>query len=229
MSGELVLTLVQPFLRNADHVNSRLVSKWLYKTGMEDPDRPLPPLGWTVQKSRKKADSVRLAKHATKLGVKQVYTVGELPQIHEALVQNGLYNILGVNVSTDYLQEQSFTCSVQAGFYVPVMYKRQRHPFYSLIFAIKDRTPTEVTAFGQILKDLRINAVFHAGVPDFIYDYAQTLAENHDPEDEHPDYRIVMERAKLPRPFTWHSCTTYRRFMEKNPFHPASEKIFTIG
>ena len=229
MSGELVLSLVQPFLRNADHVNSRLVSKWLYKTGNEDPNRPLPPVGWILQKSRKKAESARLAKHADKLGVKEVYTVGELPQIHEDLIKSGLYNILGVNMSTDFLEGRSFKCSVHAGFYVPVMYKHQRQPFYSLIFATKNRTPDEVKEFDNVLKDLRINAVFHAGVEDFLYDYAETLAEHHDPEEEHPDYRIVIERAKLPRPFRWSSCTTYKRFEESSPFRNASEKIFTIG
>jgi hypothetical protein len=203
------------------------VSKWLYKTGKEDPNRPLPPLGWTLEKSRKKRDTTRLAKHATKRKVKQVYTADELPQIHEALIKRGLYSILDVNVNTDYLTKLGggFKCKVDGGFYLPVMYRRERTPMYSLIYATQNSA--EIAAFEKILKDLRLSAVLHPGVSDFSYDYARAVIRNHRPEDPHPDYDYYMELTKNPPPFWWGSCTTYQRRIEstKSP----SDKICTIG
>jgi hypothetical protein len=185
----------------------------------------LPPLGWTLEKSRKKRDTTRLAKHATKHEVKQVYTVGELPQIHEALIKRGLYSILGVNVSTAYVDSRSMDDHVEAGFYVPVMYKRQLKPFYSLVFATKNQAPSDIDAFRQLLDNMRLHAVFHAGVSNFIYDYAETLASHHNPDNEHPDYRHVMELSKLPRPFRCWSSTTFQRWSESR----AADKLITIG
>ena len=118
MAEELVLSLVQPYLTNVkDHINSQLVSKYLCKTGHEDPGRPLAPIGIQIVQDRTKKDNILLATHASNIGAKQVYHESELHKIHTALKN---CDALGYNLSTDYLEENEFKCSVECGVYIPL-------------------------------------------------------------------------------------------------------------
>jgi hypothetical protein len=223
MANELVLSLVQPYLQDPqDYANSQLVSKWLHKTGTENPLRPLAPLGWRLEAVRKPADRKRLLKHATKHAVQSVYLASELPEIHSQLIELGMYSIIGENVRAPS-GEDSFTCEVEPGFYLPVMYKRQNRPIYSLILALDGKSPAYLKKYRRALAKLQIQAVFHPGIPLHTETYARHIVERHDPNREHPDYKWAMIIAKMPDPFSWRYTTFHKRFEEKAP------AIFTIG
>ena len=186
--NELVLSFVQPYLTNTvDNVNSQLVSKYLYKTGSENPTRPLPPLGVSLQNSRKKKDIARLEKYSCKLGAKQVYLEIELPQIHKELMKLENFDILGINVSTEYLKENSFNCAVECGVYIPVMYPRQRQPIWSMIYAGKKHSVEDAKNFVKDLEKLKIYGIFHGGISDLIIETSQRLIQDPDMKD-HPRY-----------------------------------------
>ena len=210
--NDLVLSLVQPYLTSvADHVNSQLVSKYLNKTGREDPNRPLAPLGASLQNARKKKDIVRLEKYIHKLGAKQVYLESELPQIHEELMKLEHFDILGVNSSTEYLQENSFSAVVECGVYIPVLYPRQRKPIWSMIYAAKKHSVEDATKFVEDLEKHKIHGIFHGGLSDVIVKSSQMLIEHPDIKD-HPRYQQFLSESKSPRPFTWRDTTQYYRW-----------------
>ena len=242
--NELVLYLVQPYLKcPVDHVNSKLVSKYLLKTGNNDPDRPKPSTGQFIEYSRKKKDQLRLELHASKLGLKQVYTVNELARIHEEVKKQPNYDILDVNVSIEYLKTNTFHNSVDAGWYIPVMYKRQKLPLYSLIFAEKNHTAEEASEFVNALEKLRIHALYHNGKSDEEYEMAQLTVDRGNPEDTPPvlqdieaavrflyQVRRYREAVKLmaenKRPFSWRYCTTMKRW---DDLHSDKHALITIG
>ena len=210
--NEFVLSLVQPYLTNiADHVNSQLVSKYLNKTGIEDPKRPLPPLGAYLQNSRKRKEQKRLENYSFKLGAKQVYLESELPQIHEELMKFKNFDILGINSSTEYLQEGSFSASVECGVYIPVLYPRQRKPIWSMIYAGLKHTFEDAEVFVKDLEKIKIHGVFHGGIPDIVVKSSQALLQHPD-ITEHPRYNQIDSEARSPTPFTWRDTTQYYRW-----------------
>jgi len=212
--NELVLSFVQPYLTNTvDHVNSQLVSKYLNKTGSEDPTRSLPPLGVSLEKSRNKKDRVRLENYSCQLGAKQIYLERELPQIHEELMKLDHFDILGVNTSTEYLQETRFNAVVECGVYIPVLYPRQRKPIWSMIYAGKKHSEEDAKTFVKDLKKLKIYGIFHGGLSDVIVRSSQVLIQRPEIKD-HPNYQQFLSEAKSPRPFDWRNTTQYYRWLD---------------
>jgi len=209
--NELVLSLVQPYLTTAvDHVNSQLVSKYLFKTGSENPTRPVPPFGHLIKQSREKKDSVRLAKHCSKLGVKEVYLESELPKIHEELMKLSSCDILDVNSSIEKLKEDSFNCEVECGVYIPVIYPRQNKPIWSMIYAGKNHSLKDAKVFVKSLEKMKLYGAFHGGLQDIIVESAKSLIQKPDIE-YHPQYQQFLSDARSPRPFVWqHTTLTYR-------------------
>ena len=64
-NNELVLSIVQPYMEALDHIRSRIVSRYLLKTGNEDPDRPtLQPIELSQEYIKK--DKVRLNRQSQK-------------------------------------------------------------------------------------------------------------------------------------------------------------------
>lgn len=224
--NELVLSLVQPYLTNTvDHVNSQLVSKYLNKTGSEDLTRPLPPLGASLQNSRNKKDVARLEKHSCKLGAKQIYLESELPQIHKELMKLENFDVLGVNSDTEYLQENNFSCEVECGIYIPVMYPRQSKPIWSMIYAGKKHSVEDAKTFAKDLQKLKIYGIFHGGLSDVIVKSSQMLIESPEMKN-HPRYQQFLSEAKSPRPFSWRDTTPYYRW---DDMHSNKKQRVTYG
>ena len=230
MAAELVLSLAQSYLTDpVDHVNSQLVSKYLHKTGREDPTRHLPPLGWTIENSRKKRDKTRLQKHASELGAKQVYLESELPQIHEELMKTTVSDILGVNMSIENLKENQFTCKVTQGVYIPVMYPRQKKPIWSMIFSGVNHTVDEMKGLVNALLKMKIHGLYHSGISEAIIQTAQTLISDKErfPDiEDHPNYaRFVIEAASA-FPFDWYYTTLHFRWSD---LHSNGKSVITHG
>jgi len=224
--NELVLSLVQPYLTNvSDHVRSQLVSKYLNETGREDPTRPLPPLGASLHKARKKKDQERMEKYSDKLGVKQVYMEKELPQIHEALSKLKNFDVLGVNSSTEYLQNHTFSCGVECGVYIPVLYPRQKKPIWSLIYAGKKHTFEDAKVFKEDLEKLKIYGKFHGGLTDIVIRSSQMLIQRPEIKDN-PQYMLFLSEANSPCPFSWRNTTAYYRW---DDIHSNKKQRVTYG
>ena len=230
--NELVLSLVQPLLKDRkDHVNSKMVTKFLLKSGNEDPNRPMPPLGWSLSHSRKKTDTKRLQLHSTKHNLKGVYLESELPALHSLITSLPAFDILGVNLSTEYLDGNSFSCKVFRGWYLPVMYKRQKQPFFSMIFKNENHTQEEETQFLENLQDLGIHAVYHHGVADIMYELAEMQMKDPKPSSDDRIRLTFWDEAKEllenpRRPFRYWVCTTTKRW---NDIHSSKTRIITIG
>ena len=210
--NELVLSLVQPYLKNPfDHLSSQRVSKYLHKTGSKDPNRPLPPLGWTLKNQRKKKDKFRLEKHCANIGAKEVYLESEIPIIHDALMKLGMYDILDVNVNIDYLKENQFFHQVECGVYIPVMYPRQTRPVWSMIFSgKKHKDIKDAKQFLKSIEFLKIYGVFHGGLSDVIIKTSKSLLQRDDIKD-HPRYKQFLSEANSPCPFScFYTTASYR-------------------
>ena len=125
--NEFVVSLVQSYLGEKDYVNSQLVSKFLNKVGKENLKKPLAPFGWSLAHKRTKKDKIRIEKQKLSHNLKQVYTVTELEAIHEKIKKLKVFDILDVNSSIEYLQNNIFVNELKAGFYIPVLYKGQKN------------------------------------------------------------------------------------------------------
>ena len=212
--NELVLSLVQPHLTNkADHVNSQLASKYLNKTGSENPNRPLPPLGVSLQRSRNKKDRVRLEKYSSKFDLKQIYLESELQKIHVEIMKFENYDILDINSSVDYLKEGTFNCGVECGVFIPVMYPRQREPVWSMIYAGKKHTLEDAKVFIKDLEKLKIYGKFHGGLNDINIESTKLILQSPDIKD-HPNYKKFVTEVNSPRPFDFLSTTQYFRWCD---------------
>jgi hypothetical protein len=223
---EFVLSLAQPYLQSKkDYVNSQLVSKFLNKVGTENPFKPVAPFGWSLVNKRKKKDYDRIEKHKAKHNLNQVYMVTELEAIHEKIKKLDVFDILDVNSSIDYLNNNSFINELKAGFYLPVLYKGQRKPLYSMVFELHKHSIQEMQQFKKNLKKLQIDVVFHPAVNDYIYDYALSLQN----QTDHPDYVHTTQFRKLPRPFRWLDTTNYYRWYDIHERLVGKKALITIG
>ena len=232
---QFVLSLAQPYLTNqTDHVNSMLISKYLLKTGLEDPNRPMPSIGQSIKCNRKKKEDIRLKNIASNSGLKQVYTVCELSLIHQEITKLPNYDILGINSSIEYLASNRFICHVERGLYLPVMYKWQRKPLYSMIFLSKNHTDEEVSEFEKSLEKMNIYAVYHCGKAEIDYDMAQMIIARGNPEDTPGQNMYDVKRykdsvalmANPEYPFCNFYCTTAKRWSDVNCNRP---QLITIG
>ena len=138
-----------------------MVSKFLLKCGNENLNSPIPPVGWTLEHSRKKVDSKRLKLHSIKNNLKNVYLESELPNLHAVITSLPNFDIHNVNMFIDFTNYDPFICDVEKGWYLPVMYKRQKQPFFSMIFKSDNHTKEEEEQFVKYLRDQSIQAVFY--------------------------------------------------------------------
>lgn len=206
-SNELVLSFVQPFLKvSTDHANSQLVSKYLNKTGSENPLRPKSPFGYKLALKRKRKDKKRLMKHASKLEIKQIYLEEELPKIHEELLK-----LRCCDVMNEYVEGSSV--EVKCGIYIPVMYPNQRKPIWSLIYAAKKHSVEEANYFLKELERLRIYGVFHGGLDDEVVESSKALIKRPGIKN-HPNYTRFLSESKSPCPFQWYTSTLYYRWID---------------
>jgi len=219
--NELVLSFVQSYLNNAvDHINSQLTSKYLYSTGSKDLNRPLPPLGLTIKKSRKKKDIIRLEKHCAKLKVKEVYLESELPAIHSELVKLEAYDILNVNFSMEYLKNTNLfdvndydNSNIESGVYIPVMYPRQVKPVWSMIYAAKKHSVNQAKKFVEDLKRLKIHGIFHGGLSFLIIETSKLIIQQ--PRNKSDSrYTQWLTEANSPYPFDWWYTTSHYRWTD---------------
>ena len=150
-TNEFVLSLVQSYIHDpADFAHSQQLTKYLYNTSITNPNKKKPPTRFTIEFKRTKKDRNRLVKHSQKNSLKSVYTHDELPILFETITTFPVFDILGINADTDYLDKNSYMCTVKQGWYIPVMYKRQNRPFYSMIFSNKNHTKEEETNFLNV-------------------------------------------------------------------------------
>jgi len=85
---EIALSLVQDFIHDpADFANSQQLTKYLYHTGLTNPNKKKAPSGFTIEQKLSKKDIARLLKHSKKNILKNVYTQDELPTLFEAITK----------------------------------------------------------------------------------------------------------------------------------------------
>jgi len=141
------------------------------------------------------------------------------------------FDILNVNLSTEYLRDNSFACTVEKGWYVPVIYKRQKQPFFSMIFKNDNHTKEEEAQFVENLQDLSIHAVYHHGVAGIEYELAEMRMKNPKPPANDTLRLTLWYQAKKlldnpRRPFLHWVCTTMKRWSD---IHYSKTPIITIG
>ena len=211
---EFVLSLVQSYIHDpADFANSQQISKYLYNTGITNPNRKKAPIGFTIEYKRSKKDINRLLKHSDKHFLRNVYTQDELSVLFETITSFPVFDILGINADTDYLEDNSYICTVKQGWYIPVIYKRQNRPFYSMIFSNTNHTKEEETNFLKLLHNSKIYAVYHSGKTNEDSTHIQYLLDNYHNELSEEEIVAFKDFIKPP-PFICNYTTHYKRWCD---------------
>lgn len=162
-TAEFVLTLAQPYLKHPIDLScSRAVSKALNENG-KMLQNSLPKLQDSIERNRKKTEKNRLEKKAEKAKLSNVYTEKELGRIHEQVKKFSHFDIFGENVDLRYLNWSSYYSGVYPGWYIPVMYYRQKSIIFSLVFNQTKHTKEEEKIFLKTMKGLGITLVYNVG------------------------------------------------------------------